>query len=189
VERVVAANPEAVVVVDEAYAAYAGTSHLDLVERYPHCAVLRTYSKVGLAGLRLGVLVARPELVHELEKVRGPYNLGLLPQLAGELAIGRFRDQLVAHVDAVVAEREALAAALAALPGVEVFPSGANLLLLRVADASRLWQGLLDRSVLVRNLDRPGPLRGCLRVTIGTPEENRRFLAAFADALGSARNP
>jgi histidinol-phosphate aminotransferase len=182
-ERLVADHPSTVVIVDEAYGAYSGETHLDLIDRYPHCAILRTYSKVGLAALRLGVLVAQPELAHELEKVRAPYNLGLLPQLAGELAIGRYRAPLAAGVAEVIAERERLARALARLPGVEVFPSAANLLLLRVARAFEVWTRLLQQSVRVRNLDRPGALRGCLRVTIGIPEENRRFLEALTSAL------
>lgn len=183
VEELVAAHPDVLVVVDEAYAAYAGTSHADLVEDHPNCVVLRTYSKVGLAGLRLGVLVAQPEVAHEVEKVRPPYNLGLLPQLAGAIALGPFREALRAHVAEVVAEREALREALAGIPSVEVFPSAANLLLLRVADAPRVWSRLLEQSVLVRNLDRPGALRGCLRVTVGTPSENARFLDALRAAV------
>lgn len=183
VERIVAAHPDVLVVIDEAYAAYARESFLDLVDRYENCAVLRTYSKLGLAGLRLGVLVAQPHVAHEVDKVRPPYNLGVLPQLAGELALGPFRATLDAHVEAVIAERGRLFAALAAMAGVEVFPSAANLLLVRVADAPGVWPRLVERGVLVRNLDRPGALAGCLRVTVGTPEENARFLAALAEAL------
>ncbi len=179
----VAAHPDTVFVVDEAYAMYSRTSHLHLVDAHENCAVLRTYSKIGLAGLRVGVLVGQPALVAEVEKVRGPYNLGTLPQLAASLALERFRDALSAHVAEVVAERGRLAAALARLPGVEVFPSEANLVLVRVADAGRLWRALVARSVLVRNLDRPGALAGCLRVTVGTPAENDRFLAAMAEAV------
>lgn len=186
-ERLVFDHPDTVIVIDEAYAVYAGESCLDLVERAEHCLVMRTYSKVGLAGLRLGVLVGQRAIVDEVEKVRPPYNLGLLPQLAGELALGPFVDELRAHVAEVVRERERLAEALCALPGVEVFPSSANLILLRVADAQRVWRRLVEQSVLVRNLDRPGALRGCLRVTVGTPEENRRFLDALAHALTARR--
>ena len=118
--------------------------------------------------------------------MRPPYNLGLLPQIAGEIALGSFREHLRRHVDEVIAEREHLAAALSSLPGVEVFPSAANLVLIRVADAPAIWRFLVERSVLVRNLDRPGPLAGCLRMTVGTPAENRRFLAAITDATDAA---
>jgi len=177
------AFPETVLIVDEAYAMYSATSHLALVDEMEHVGVLRTYSKVGLAGLRVGVLVGQPALAAEVEKVRPPYNLGTLPQLAAALAIERFRGALSSHVAEVVAERERMARAIAALDGIEVFPSEANLLLVRVADAGKLWRALLARSVLVRNLDRPGALAGCLRVTVGTPAENDRFLAALAAAL------
>jgi histidinol-phosphate aminotransferase len=183
VERIVAAHPDAIVVVDQAYGAYGGEDLRDLVDAHPHCVLLRTYSKVGLAGLRVGVLVAQPEVAHEVEKVRPPYNIDVLTQRAAVLVLGRFRASLEAHVAEVVAERERLGRALAAMAGVEVFPSGANLVLVRVGDAGRVWQGLLERSVLVRNLDRPGALAGCLRVTVGRPEENERFLAALREVL------
>ena len=183
VERLIAAHPDVLVVVDEAYAAYARESFLDLVDHFENCAVLRTYSKLGLAGLRLGVLVAQPHVAHEVDKVRPPYNLGILPQLAGALALGPFRATLAAHVEAVIAERERLASALAGMAGVEVFPSAANLLLMRVAAAPEVWRRLVERGVLVRNLDRPGALAGCLRVTVGTPSENARFLDALRGSL------
>lgn len=183
-ERMVERFRDTVLVIDEAYVAYAGESHLDLVERGPHVISLRTYSKVGLAGLRLGVAVAQPEAAREIDKARGPYNLGLLPQLAGEIAIGGFADELTRHTDEIVAERARLAAAMAALPGLELFASAANLILVRVDDAPGLWRALLDRGVLVRNLHRPGgALADCLRVTVGTKEENSAFLAALGDAL------
>ena len=185
-ERLVARHPDTAIVIDEAYASYGGESHLDLVAQSEHCLSLRTYSKVGLAGLRLGVVVAQEAVIAELEKLRGPYNLGLLPQLAGELCIGRFGGELSAHVATIVGERERVFAALQQVADLEVFPSAANLLLVRVADAGALWRGLLDRGVLVRNLDRPGPLSGCLRVTVGTPAENDHFLSALSAALPSS---
>ncbi len=182
-EEIVAAHPDTVFVLDEAYCAYARTSLLELVAHWPHCAVLRTYSKIGLAGLRVGVLIAQEPLIAEVDKVRPPYNLGALPQLAAALALERFRSALFAHVEEIIAERERLAQALSMLPGVEVFPSSANLLLIRVRDAARIWQSLVDRGVLVRNLDRPGPLAGCLRITVGTPDENREFLASLRSVV------
>ncbi|MSP59330.1 MAG: histidinol-phosphate transaminase [Myxococcales bacterium] len=185
IERLVLEHPDVVIIVDEAYAAYSRTSFLDLVDRAENCAVMRTYSKIGLAGLRVGVLVAQPALAREVEKVRPPYNLGTLPQLAAELAIRRFSGELTRHVDEVVAERERLCAAFATLPGVEWFPTSANLVLIRVAEAHRVFAGLASRGVLVRNLSRPGPLAGCLRVTVGTPDENDRFLTALRAVLAS----
>jgi histidinol-phosphate aminotransferase len=182
-ERLVAETPDAIVLIDEAYCAYGRSNHLPIFEKYKNCAILRTYSKIGLAGLRIGVLIAHPEVAHEVEKVRPPYNLGVVQQLAACVAIEKFRGELSRNVDEVVAERDRLSAAVAALPGVEVFPSSANLFVIRVAGAQRVWRGLADRSVLVRNFDRPGPLAGCLRVTVGTPDENRRFLAALTEVV------
>lgn len=172
-------HADTIVVADEAYVDYSGESMLDLLPRYPNLVVMRTLSKIGLAGLRCGFLVAHPDVVAEVEKLRPPYNLGSLNQAAACWLLTHHRDALRAHTGAVVAERERVFAALAALPGVEAFPSRANFVLFRSPDASARWQRLAARGVLVRNFDRPGPLAGCLRVTIGTPEENSLFLEAM----------
>lgn len=177
----------ALVVVDEAYVEFApdGSSVLDLLDDCPRLAVSRTFSKAfRLAGLRLGYLVARPWVVEDLQRVRLPYHLDALTQLAGVIALGMEGDFLD-HRAAIAAERERMREVLGARDDVEVAPSAANFLLLR-SGRDDLFALLLDRGVLVRDVSSGPGLEGCLRVTIGTREENDRFLSALASALGDA---
>lgn len=182
---VIETSPGRLTIIDEAYYDFSRATLLPLVNAFPGVAVFRTLSKMGLAGLRVGALIGRPELIAEIDKVRQPYNLNSLSQRAAELALTRFKDELAAQAARIVQDREKLRTALAGMKGVTVYPSDANFLLLRLADASAVWQRLVDAGVLVRNLDAPGPLAGCLRVTVGTPDENQRFL----DALGPSLSP
>jgi histidinol-phosphate aminotransferase len=182
VEAVIRAA-EGLVVVDEAYHAYAGKSFMGRLPEFPNLAVMRTVSKLGLAGIRLGYLAARPEWIEQFNKVRQVYNVNVLTQAAAEFALEHL-DVLEAQARQVIAEREALAPALAALRGVTVFPSAANFLLVRVPDAARTDGGLRRHGVLVRNFSGSHPmLANCLRVTVGTPEENRILLAALRESL------
>lgn len=183
-------HPDLLVVSDEAYAAYAGDGMVAMLPELPNLVVMQTLSKVGLAGLRVGYLCGRPELIAEIEKVRAPYNVGALNQRAALWILRHHRGLLLRRCADVVVEREKLAAALDQLSGLRVFTSQANLILFRVGRpgdgrASEVWQRLCQRGVLVRNFDRPGPLSGCLRVTIGSAEENELFLAALADSLAT----
>ncbi len=175
-------HPSTIVVADEAYIDYGGQTLLSHVGVPPNLVVMRTLSKVGLAGLRCGYLVAHPLVVHEIEKVRAPYNLGSLPIRAATWLLTNHADLLRTRAKEVVAERGRVAAALRGL-GVHVFDSEANLLMVKLPNASSVWQGLAARGVLVRNFDRPGPLAGCLRITIGTPQENDLLI----DALTAVR--
>jgi histidinol-phosphate aminotransferase len=175
---------EGLVVVDEAYHAYARASFLPRLAEFPNLVVMRTVSKLGLAGIRLGYLAARPEWVAEFNKVRQVYNVGVLTQVAAEFALEHL-DVLEAQAATVRAERERLTAALAAFPGVTVFPSQANFLLVRVRDADRSDAALRRQGVLVRNFHGSHPrLAQCLRITVGTPEENRILLQALREASG-----
>lgn len=171
------------VVSDEAYFAYSGRTNLPHLAAHPNLVVMRTLSKVGMAGLRLGYTVSSPAIAALLEKVRPPYNVSALDQRAALFVLREASEWCNARAREVVAERPRLAARLAELPGVEVFPSEANLVLVRfgAGRATRIWQGLADRGVLVRNFDKPGPLEGCLRITVGTPDENELLLAALAE--------
>jgi histidinol-phosphate aminotransferase len=179
------------VIVDEAYGEFARDSALDLVDDDRALVVTRTYSKVwSLAALRLGYCVAPPWIVEQLDKVVLPYHLDVSTQLAGTIAL-RFRSEMEARVAFLVEDRERLYAALDELDGVTVFPSGANFLLFRL-DASgpdagtrghAVWQGLVDRGVLVRDFSRWPGVEDCLRVTVGTTAENDRFLSALRDVL------
>lgn len=167
---------DTVIVSDEAYAAYSGKSNLDALAANPNLVVMRTLSKLGLAGLRVGYTVASPAIAALLEKVRPPYNLSSLDQRAAEVMLVEARDWCTERAKNVVAQRAILAAGLA--KHGEVFPSEANLLLVRFADARATWQKLADAGVLVRLFD-AGPLAGCLRITVGTPEENARVLSSL----------
>jgi histidinol-phosphate aminotransferase len=182
VERSIAAG--ALVVVDEAYGQFAPSTALDLVDDDRPLLVTRTFSKTwAMAAGRLGYGVAPSWVVAELEKVVLPYHLDAVTQLAGRLALGHV-DAMHARVEQIVAERERLVQALADLP-VHQWPSGANFVLFRPdgRTGDEVWQALVDRGVLIRNCASWPRLDGCLRVTVGTPEENDRFLTALEETL------
>lgn len=193
-EATVAAVADAapgLVIVDEAYGEFARDSALDLVDDDRALVVTRTYSKVwSLAALRLGFCVAPPWVVTELEKVVLPYHLDVSTQLAGVTAL-RFRSEMEARVAFLVEDRERLFRSLEELDGVTVFPSGANFLLFRIeaggpgADdrGHAVWEALVERGVLVRDFSRWPGVEDCLRVTVGTTEENDAFLSALRDVL------
>ncbi|HUQ25873.1 MAG TPA: histidinol-phosphate transaminase [Burkholderiales bacterium] len=179
VAQIVRAAP-GLVVIDEAYHAFAGASFLPRLAEFPNLVVLRTVSKLGLAGIRLGYLAGRPEWIEQLNKVRQVYNVNVLTQAAAEFMLERL-EVLEEQAARILAERESLGRGLAKLPGVTVFPSAANFFLLRVPDAARVDAALKNQGVLVKNLH-PG-LAQCLRVTVGTPDENRILLTALREAL------
>jgi histidinol-phosphate aminotransferase len=172
------------VVVDEAYGEFTTDSALSHVADDGGLVVVRTYSKVwSMAALRLGFCIASTSVIAELEKVVLPYSLAAPTQLAGTIAL-RYVDAMRGRVQALVDERERVAAALEGRLGLTVFPSGANFVLLRFErDAGDVWQQLLDRGVLVRDFSRRPGLEECLRVTIGTPEENDAFLMALEASM------
>ncbi|HZQ73326.1 MAG TPA: histidinol-phosphate transaminase [Burkholderiales bacterium] len=180
VAAVVRAAPGAVVL-DEAYHAFAGKSFMHRLAEFPNLLVLRTVSKLGLAGIRLGYLAGSPAWIEQLNKVRSPYNVNVLTQTAACFLLERL-EVLEEQAARIREERGRLARALAALPGVHVFPSEANFILARVPGADRVHAALLARKVLVKNLNSPAT-RECLRVTVGTPEENRILLDALRECL------
>ena len=174
---------EGLVVLDEAYHVFARKSFMSRLPEFPNLVVMRTVSKLGLAGIRLGYLAARPEWVSEFNKVRQAYNVNVLTQAAA-LFVLEHLDVLEAQASLIRAEREGLGKALAALPGVTVFPSQANFFLLRVPDAVRAFDGMRRHGVLVRSLHGAHPLlANCLRITVGRPEENRILLAALKESI------
>ena len=185
IERIVVAQGAqgGLVVMDEAYQPFASQTYMDRVARHGHVLLMRTLSKFGLAGVRLGYMVGPKALIAEIDKVRPPYNISVLNCECALFALEH------AHVFAEQAvqirqEREKLSQALALLPGVQVFPSQANMLLVRMPDATKCFEGMKTKGILVKNVSKMHPLLGnCLRLTVGTPEENVRMLAALKESL------
>jgi histidinol-phosphate aminotransferase len=172
------------VVVDEAYGQFAPWSALTMVGDAIPLVVVRTYSKTwSMAAARLGYLVGPASVVAELERRALPYHVDAVKQAAGRLAL-RFRAEMEARVATITGQRARLVAGLGRLP-VETWPSDANFVLFRptAGDAGQVWQGLLSRSVLVRDCSSWPALAGCLRVTVGTPDENGAFLEALTEVL------
>ena len=174
---------EGLVVLDEAYHVFAQKSFMPRLAEFPNLIVMRTVSKLGLAGIRLGYMAGRPEWIAEFNKVRQAYNVNVLTQAAAEFVLDRL-EVLEDQARRILAERAILGEALAALPGVKVFPSEANFFLVRVPDANRSHEGLRRQGVLVRNFHGVHPLlANCLRITVGTDAENRILLAALRESL------
>jgi histidinol-phosphate aminotransferase len=171
------------VVLDEAYHAFAKKSFMGRLAEYPNLVVMRTLSKVGMAGLRLGYAAGSPAWIGEFDKVRPPYNVNVLTQLVAERLLAH-ADVLAEQAAAIRGERGRLKAELERVPGVTAFASDANFLLARVPDAGRVFAGMKERGVLVKNLDGSHPLLAqCLRITVGTAEENTQCLAALRASL------
>jgi histidinol-phosphate aminotransferase len=167
------------VVVDEAYFAFSGASFLPRLAEFPNLVVLRTVSKIGMAGLRLGYAVAAPEWTSEFDKLRQPYNLNALTQAVAPVLLAE-GDLLAGQVATIKAERARVHAALAPLPGVTAFRTEANSVVVRVPDAKRWFDGLRKAGILVKNLHGAHPvLEHCLRITIGAPAENDALIAAL----------
>jgi histidinol-phosphate aminotransferase len=188
-EIIEAVGERGIVVVDEAYQPFAETSFMPRLPEFPNLVVMRTVSKLGLAGIRLGYLSASAALLAEFDKVRPPYNINVLTQATAEFMLDHL-DVLDVQAASLRQEREALSAALSALPGIEVFPSAANFLLLRLKmeknTPNNVFTALLDRKVLIKNVGKMHPLlENCLRVTVSTPEENAIFLDALKRSLAS----
>ena len=171
------------VVMDEAYQPFASKSYIDRIERHSHVLLMRTLSKFGLAGVRLGYMMGPRALITEIDKVRPPYNISVLNY---ECALFALEHQAVfaAQAQDLIAQRAILLEALQALDGVKVWPSAANMILIRVADAARTFAGMKAQGVLVKNVSSLHPLlANCLRLTVGTPDENTRMLAALKASL------
>jgi histidinol-phosphate aminotransferase len=178
IERILTAAP-GLVVVDEAYYAFADDSFLPRVLEFENLVVVRTVSKIGLAGLRLGYAAAHPAWVAEIDKVRPPYNVNALTQAAVPVILAA-ADELAQQAMMIRAERFRLLAALAPRRDVSVFPTETNFVLVRVPDADAWFASLREAGILVKNLHGYHPLTSqCLRITVGTPAENDALLAAF----------
>ena len=184
VERL-CADGDGLVVVDEAYHEFSGQSVVPLLARHENLVVLRTFSKaMSLAGLRVGYLLASPALVREIDKARLPYNLNFFSQAAALAALDQ-RRELESVVRTLVAMREEMLQALAAMPGVRPYPSRANFILFELLDRDpkAVFDALFNRGVLVRDVTSYPRLERCLRVSIGSPDENAAFLGGLQAAL------
>jgi histidinol-phosphate aminotransferase len=187
VEIIRAVGDSGVVVVDEAYQPFAQATFMPRLPEFANLIVMRTVSKLGLAGIRLGYMAASAVLLAEFDKVRPPYNINVLTQAAAEFVLQHTRI-LDAQAATLRVQRESLRTTLAAIPGVQVFPSAANFLLLRVQAKNKsiddVFANLLERKVLVKNVGKMHILlENCLRVNVSTPEENALFVDALRVAL------
>lgn len=180
----VLSSSNGIVVLDEAYCDFSGRTFLPLVEKYENLVVLRSMSKVGFAGIRMGMLFGRGEIVTEINKVRLPYNVNSYSQRIAEVILDNV-EFVMRNAQLITVERDRVYKALKLVNGVEVYPSDANFILFRVSDADGVFEKLIERGVLIRNFNSPGRLKNCLRVTIGTPEENDAFLVTLGEILSS----
>jgi len=185
-DRVIAAIIEAapgLVVMDEAYQPFASRSYIDRVAGHGHVLLMRTLSKFGLAGARIGYMMGPKALIAEIDKVRPPYNISVLNCETALFAL-EHESVFAAQAKSLREERARIQVALARLPGVKSWPSDANMILVRVPDAQNTFDGMKSRGVLVKNVSKMHPLlANCLRLTVGTADENVQMLAAFKASL------
>jgi histidinol-phosphate aminotransferase len=173
------------VIIDEAYAPFAGASFIDELNRFDNLLVMRTVSKLGLAGLRLGYIAGSPALIEQLNKIRLPYNINVLTQFSADFALSN-KALFDRQTHQICADRVIVFKQLNDMPGITAFPSAANFILFRTPahQASRIFASLKAQGVLIKNLaPQGGLLTDCLRVTIGTPDENTAFLNALRKSL------
>ena len=178
---------DALVMVDEAYFEFSRYTARPLLAEFENLVILRTFSKAfSMAGVRMGYLLASERVLAEFKKVRQPYSVDAVSQAIARV-VYRNRAQFEKGIEAIIAERERMIAALAALPGVTAYPSDSNYILFRIGgalDAGWVWQQLLEAGVLVRDFSRAKYLENCLRVSVGTEEENGRFLEVLGLLVG-----
>ncbi len=186
IEEIISIAP-GMVVLDEAYHPFAQASFMDRLMVFDNLLVMRTVSKMGLAGLRLGLLCGHPDIINEIDKIRLPYNINVLTQLAAEFVLDNSAE-LDQQAERIRDEREVLLEKMRATQGIEVFPSQANFILFRVLDksANDVFESIKKSGVLIKNMKADnGLLKNCLRVTVGTPSENQAFLAALESAMNN----
>ena len=186
IERIVKAAP-GLVVIDEAYQPFAGATFMPRLAEFGNLVIMRTVSKIGMAGLRLGYVAGRPEWIESFNKTRSPFNINVLTE-AVAIKLLQNKPVLDAQAAEVLAERERVRLELERVAGLKVYPSAANFLLARVAGGkeagTRVFEAMKQRGVLVKDFSGGHPLlESCLRLTIGTPDENRAMMAALREAL------
>ena len=170
-------------VIDEAYQPFAAKSYVDRIARHGHVLLMRTLSKFGLAGIRLGYLMGPAALVAEIDKVRPPYNISVLNCECALFAL-EHAEVFEAQAKQIREERHRILMGLGRLAGVKAWPSDANMILVRVPDAAKTFEGMKSRGILVKNVSKMHELlANCLRLTVGTTDENARMLAALEASL------
>lgn len=179
--RIIESSSLSIVVVDEAYQPFASVKgFIPLLEDYKNLVIMRTLSKIGLAGLRVGFLIANEKIINEVNKVRLPFNINSLSQTVA-IEVLKDRKILKSYIKSIISERNRLFNELAKIKGIRLYPSEANFILFRVKEPDRIYERLLEKGVLVRNIK--GVADGCLRVTVGTPEENRIFVKVLKEVI------
>ncbi|RFC40725.1 MAG: histidinol-phosphate aminotransferase [Candidatus Nitrotoga sp. CP45] len=182
IAQIIEAAP-GLVVVDEAYYAFANASFMPMLTRYSNLLVMRTFSKLGMAGLRLGFMVGSKVWLAQLEKLRLPYNIGVLTQQVAEKLL-QHHDVLLRQAEQIKQDRAWLYERLVGVADVRPYVSDANFILFRVMHADKIFHGLKKRGVLIKNLSKSHPLLvNCLRVTVGTPQENEHFIRALQESI------
>ena len=172
-----------IVVVDEAYFNFSGRTFLPRLKEFKNLIILRTLSKVGLAALRIGILVGHSEVVRELNKVRLPYNLNTISQAAAEFFFTH-EQEFMGQIQTIVSHREWLLKEMRKMKGIGVHPTNSNFILFSCQhDKDSVYSNLLQRGILIKNFGNVGPLSGCFRVTVGTDKENTAFVEALKDIL------
>jgi histidinol-phosphate aminotransferase len=171
------------VVMDEAYQPFAGRDSMAWLHQHPHVLVMRTMSKFGLAGVRIGYLMGHQALITQIDKLRPPFNVGVLNAEAALFAL-EHADEYTGQAQSILEQRARLFAALQDMPGARPYRSDANMVLVRVPDAALSFAALHARGILIKNVSAMHPLlANCLRLTVGTPEENSQLIAAMKECV------
>lgn len=173
-----------IVVIDEAYYEYSGRSFLELLKHHDNVVFLRTMSKIGFAALRLGILLSNNEIARNVNKVRLPYNINSISQGLACAVYDNY-EKVMKNVETVKEERARLVDSLNSIEGVSVYPSDANFLLVDVGDSVSVFNELVNRDILVRKTDSHTRLKNCLRITVGSPEENSALISAMSDIFSA----
>ncbi len=182
IEKIVAAAP-GLVVFDEAYQPFSSKSYVDRIAKHSHVLLMRTMSKFGLAGVRIGYMIGPKALIAEVDKVRPPYNISVLNYECALFAL-EHADIFAAQAQELRLQRALVFEALQVLPGVKAWKSDANMILVRVPEAAKTFEGMRSRGVLIKNVSKMHPLlANCLRLTVGTADENLQMLAALKESL------
>ncbi|MES2244575.1 MAG: histidinol-phosphate transaminase [Pseudomonadota bacterium] len=182
IEKIIAAAP-GLVVIDEAYQPFSSKSYIDRIGKHSHVLLMRTLSKFGLAGVRIGYMMGPKALIAEIDKVRPPYNISVLNYECALFAL-EHADVFAAQAQEIRAQRAILLEALQVMTGVRAWKSDANMILVRVPDAQKTFEGMRARKVLVKNVSKMHPLlANCLRLTVGTADDNVQMLAALKESL------